>query len=40
MKSQLESHLNAGAKKVILTVPAKDEIDYTVVLGVNDEAQA
>ena len=36
MKSQLESHLNAGAKKVILTVPAKDEIDYTVVLGVND----
>ena len=37
MKSQLESHLNAGAKKVILTVPAKDEIDYTVVLGVNNE---
>ena len=37
MKCQLESHLNAGAKKVILTVPAKDEIDYTVVLGVNDE---
>ncbi len=37
MKSQLESHLSAGAKKVILTVPAKDEIDYTVVLGVNDE---
>jgi glyceraldehyde 3-phosphate dehydrogenase len=28
-------HLNAGAKKVILTVPAKDEIT-TVVLGVND----
>ena len=35
MKSQLENHLNAGAKKVVLTVPAKDEIDYTVVLGVN-----
>ena len=35
-KSQLEMHLNAGAKRVILTVPAKDEIDYTVVLGVND----
>tara|TARA_B100001250_G_scaffold318216_1_gene280796 strand:+ start:2192 stop:3193 length:1002 start_codon:yes stop_codon:yes gene_type:complete len=34
-KSQLEMHLNAGAKRVILTVPAKDEIDYTVVLGVN-----
>ena len=35
-KSQLEMHLNAGAKRVILTVPSKDEIDYTVVLGVND----
>ena len=33
---QLEDHLKAGAKKVILTVPSKDEIDYTVVLGVND----
>ena len=33
----LEPHLNAGAKRVILTVPAKDEIDYTIVLGVNDE---
>jgi len=30
-------HLKAGAKKVILTVPAKDAIDATVVLGVNDE---
>ena len=37
MRSQLESHLDAGAKKVILTVPAKDEIDYTVVIGVNDD---
>ena len=37
MKSQLQSHINAGAKKVILTVPAKDQIDYTIVLGVNDE---
>jgi len=36
-KSQLENHLKAGAKRVILTVPAKDEIDYTVVLGVNDD---
>lgn len=26
------------AKKVILTVPAKDSIDNTIVLGVNDEA--
>ena len=36
-KNQLEKHLTAGAKRVILTVPAKDEIDYTVVLGVNDD---
>ena len=36
-KTQLESHLTAGAKRVVLTVPAKDEIDYTVVLGVNDD---
>ncbi|MDP6167607.1 MAG: type I glyceraldehyde-3-phosphate dehydrogenase, partial [Candidatus Marinimicrobia bacterium] len=36
-RTQLEDHISAGAKKVILTVPAKDEIDYTVVLGVNDE---
>jgi len=30
-------HLKAGAKYVVLTVPAKDDIDATVVLGVNDE---
>ena len=30
-------HIKAGAKKVILTVPAKDDIDATVVLGVNDD---
>lgn len=29
-------HLKAGAKKVVLTVPAKDAIEATVVLGVND----
>src|SRR5512147_1585847 len=36
-RDQLSKHLEAGAKRVVLTVPAKDEIDYTVVLGVNDE---
>lgn len=36
-RSQLENHLNQGAKKVILTVPAKDEIDNTIVLGVNTD---
>ena len=36
-RQQLENHLQAGAKRVVLTVPSKDEIDYTVVLGVNDD---
>jgi len=36
-REQLELHLSAGAGRVVLTVPAKDEIDYTVVLGVNDD---
>ena len=35
-RTQLEDHLNAGSKRVILTVPSKDEIDYTLVIGVND----
>lgn len=35
-RSQIENHLKGGAKKVVLTVPAKDEIDNTIVLGVND----
>jgi len=36
-RAQLENHLNQGAKKVVLTVPAKDEIDNTIVLGVNND---
>ena len=36
-REQCAMHLDAGAKKVILTVPAKDEIDRTIVLGVNEE---
>lgn len=36
-RAQVALHLEAGAKKVILTVPAKDEIDATIVLGVNDD---
>lgn len=36
-RASLEKHLDAGAKRVILTVPAKDPIDETIVLGVNDE---
>ncbi len=36
-REALEKHLAAGAGRVLLTVPSKDEIDYTVVLGVNDD---
>lgn len=36
-REQCMNHVNAGAKKVILTVPAKDEIDATIVLGVNED---
>ena len=36
-RAGLEKHLAAGAQKVLLTVPAKDEIDATIVLGVNDD---
>jgi len=31
------NHVKAGAKKVILSVPAKGEIDATIVLGVNED---
>jgi glyceraldehyde 3-phosphate dehydrogenase len=36
-RESLEKHISAGAKRVILTVPSKDKIDQTVVLGVNDQ---
>ncbi|MEW6510534.1 MAG: type I glyceraldehyde-3-phosphate dehydrogenase [Bacteroidota bacterium] len=36
-REKLQMHITAGAKKVLLTAPAKDEIDATVVLGVNDD---
>jgi glyceraldehyde 3-phosphate dehydrogenase len=35
-KEQVAMHLAAGAKKAILTVPSKDPVDRTIVLGVND----
>ncbi|MBN2483080.1 MAG: type I glyceraldehyde-3-phosphate dehydrogenase [Candidatus Omnitrophica bacterium] len=37
-REQVAWHLEAGAKKVILTVPSKDKVDNTIVLGVNDDA--
>jgi glyceraldehyde 3-phosphate dehydrogenase len=37
-REQILNHIIAGAKKVVLTAPAKDEIDATIVLGVNEKS--
>ena len=36
-KPGYDSHLQAGAKKVVISAPAKDSPDLTCVLGVNDD---
>ena len=36
-RALLNQHLDAGAKRIILTVPAKEPIDNMVVIGVNDD---
>jgi len=36
-KGGYADHIKAGAKKVVLTVPAKDDIEATIVMGVNDK---
>jgi glyceraldehyde 3-phosphate dehydrogenase len=36
-RAPLKKHLEAGASRVVLTVPPKEEIDLMVVIGVNDE---
>jgi glyceraldehyde 3-phosphate dehydrogenase len=36
-KAGYDSHLQAGAKRVVLSAPAKDAPDLTCVLGVNDD---
>ncbi len=33
---ELQTHLDAGAKRVIVTVPTKDYLESTIVMGVND----
>jgi glyceraldehyde 3-phosphate dehydrogenase len=33
---QLQKHLDAGARRVLLTVPCKDPLEATIVMGVND----
>ena len=36
-RASIEKHMQGGAQKIILTVPSKDEIDATIVIGVNDQ---
>jgi len=36
-RADAEKHITAGAKKVIISAPAKDSVDATIVLGVNEE---
>lgn len=36
-KAAASKHITAGAKKVIISAPAKDEVDSTIVIGVNEE---
>jgi len=36
-KEGASKHLTAGAKKVIISAPAKGDVDATIVLGVNDD---
>ena len=36
-RAEVAMHLEAGAERAVLTVPAKDAIDYTVVFGVNED---
>ncbi len=36
-KADCQKHIDAGAKKVLLSAPARDELDATVVIGVNDD---
>ena len=39
-REQVAMHLQAGARRALLTVPAKDAIDCTLVLGVNEDQLA
>jgi glyceraldehyde 3-phosphate dehydrogenase len=36
-RASLQKHIEAGAERVVLSAPAKDDLDATIVLGVNDK---
>ena len=38
-RSWLQKHIEAGARRVILTVPPRDEIDAVIIMGVNDDVR-
>ncbi|MEI6123957.1 MAG: type I glyceraldehyde-3-phosphate dehydrogenase [Bacteroidota bacterium] len=35
-REQLAQHLSSGARKVILTCPPKDQLDKTIIIGINE----
>jgi glyceraldehyde 3-phosphate dehydrogenase len=35
-RAQLQKHIDSGAERVILTVPPRDALDATIIMGVND----
>ncbi len=35
-REKVQPHIDAGAKKVIISAPAKGQVDRTIVIGVND----
>jgi len=37
-RDEIAKHIDAGARRVLLTVPPRDEIDAMIVLGVNEDA--
>ncbi|HMA88197.1 MAG TPA: type I glyceraldehyde-3-phosphate dehydrogenase [Burkholderiales bacterium] len=37
-KAKTSAHLQAGAKKVIISAPGEKDVDRTIVMGVNDQA--
>ncbi len=37
-RSELQGHIDSGAQRVILTTPATDPIDRTIIHGINDDA--
>ena len=36
-REECQKHISAGAAKVLLSVPPKDEVDAVIVMGVNDD---